>query len=171
MTKTTMPVLEILHFPDPRLRVKAQPVLQIDDEIRRIVEDMYETMYANNGVGLAATQVGIHRQIFVMDVSEARDKRYCVINPEILSREGVQLDTEGCLSVEGAFDKVKRAKKVRMRGMDLEGKTFELEGTELMAACIQHEVDHLNGVLFIDHLSRLKQERIRKKIEKIQRRA
>lgn len=166
----TMALLEILHFPDPRLRIKAQPITHIDDELRRIVEDMYETMYANNGVGLAATQVGIHRQIFVMDVSETHDRRYCVFNPEILSNEGVQQDTEGCLSVVGAYDKVERAAKVHLRGMDLAGKLFELEGEGLMAACIQHEVDHLNGVLFIDHLSRLKQERIRKKIEKSKRR-
>src|ERR1043165_2468914 len=109
---TFMAILEILHFPDPRLRVKAQPVTELTDDVRRIVDDMYETMYANNGVGLAATQVGIHQRIFVMDVSETRDKRYCVINPEILSREGIQHDQEGCLSVEGAFDRVERAKKV-----------------------------------------------------------
>ena len=165
-----MALLEILHFPDPRLRVKAQPITQIDDEVRRIVEDMYETMYASNGVGLAATQVGIHRQIFVMDVSETHNQRYCVFNPEILAKEGVQLDNEGCLSVTGVYDKVERAAKVRMRGMNLDGKLFELEGEGLMAACIQHETDHLNGILFIDHLSRLKQERIRKKIEKDKRR-
>ncbi|RDI38374.1 peptide deformylase [Aquicella lusitana] len=166
-----MALLEILHYPDPRLRIKAKPVTQIDDEIRKIVEDMYETMYASHGVGLAATQVGIDKQIFVMDVSETRDQRYCVMNPEILSREGTQLDMEGCLSVEGTFDKVERAAKVRLRGMDLAGKTFELDAQELMAACIQHEIDHLNGILFIDHLSRLKQDRIRKKIEKTKRRA
>ncbi|HLB41484.1 MAG TPA: peptide deformylase [Gammaproteobacteria bacterium] len=165
-----MALLEILHFPDPRLRVKAQPITQIDDHLRRIVDDMYETMYANNGVGLAATQVGIHQQIFVMDVSETRDRRYCVFNPEILTRVGTQLDTEGCLSVIGAYDKVERAAKVRIRGMNIEGNIFELEGENLMAACIQHEMDHLKGILFIDHLSRLKQERIRKKIEKSKRR-
>lgn len=165
-----MALLEILHFPDPRLRVKAQPVTHVNNEVRRIVDDMYETMYASNGVGLAATQVGIHHRIFVMDVSETRDKRICVINPEILRREGIQHDTEGCLSVEGAFDRVERALKVRLRGMDLDSKIFELDADELMAACVQHEVDHLNGILFIDHLSRLKQERIRKKIEKLKRR-
>src|SRR3990167_201772 len=165
-----MALLEILHFPDPRLRVKAQHITQIDDHLRRIVDDMYETMYANNGVGLAATQVGIHQQIFVMDVSETRDRRYCVFNHEILTRVGTQLDTEGCLSVIGAYDKVERAAKVRIRGMNIEGNIFELEGENLMAACIQHEMDHLKGILFIDHLSRLKQERIRKKIEKSKRR-
>src|SRR3990167_4714771 len=165
-----MALLDILHFPDPRLRIKAQAITHIDDRLRRIVDDMYETMYASNGVGLAATQVGIHQQIFVMDVSESRDQRYCVFNPEILSKEGTQLDTEGCLSVSGAYNKVERAAKVHLRGMNLEGKIFELEGNGLMAACIQHEIDHLNGILFIDHLSRLKQERIRKKIEKNKRR-
>jgi peptide deformylase len=166
-----MALLQILRFPDPRLRVKAQPVEQIDDKLQQLVADMYETMYSINGIGLAATQIGVHQQIFVMDVSESREERYCVLNPEILSREGVQFETEGCLSVGGnAYDRVKRAAKVRLRGMNLEGKTFELDATELMAACIQHETDHLNGILFIDHLSRLKQERIRKRIEKIQRR-
>jgi peptide deformylase len=166
-----MPLLEILKYPDPRLRVKAQLITQIDDKIRHLVDAMYETMYAVKGVGLAATQVGVHQQLFVMDVSESREERYCVINPEILTREGVQFETEGCLSVESSYDRVERAAKVRLRGLDLDGKTFEMDATELMAACIQHEIDHLNGILFIDHLSRLKQERIRKKTEKLQRRA
>lgn len=165
-----MAILEILKYPDPRLRIKAKPVTNIDDAFRRQVEDMYETMYAAHGVGLAATQVNIHQQFFTMDVSESHDQRICVINPEILQREGIQFEGEGCLSVgAGAFDKVERAAKVRLRGMDLDGKTFELEAEGLMAVCIQHEIDHLNGILFIDHLSRLKQERIRKKIEKEQR--
>ena len=165
-----MALLEILKFPDPRLRTKAQPITKIDDHLRKIVDDMYETMYANKGVGLAATQVNIHQQIFTMDVSEEHDQRICVLNPEIISKEGLQYEAEGCLSVGGgAFDKVERALKVRMRGMDLDGKPIELEAEGLMAVCIQHEVDHLNGVLFIDHLSRLKQERIRKKIEKTER--
>lgn len=166
-----MAVLEVLRFPDPRLRTKAKPVGTIDDELKRIVDDMYETMEANNGIGLAATQVNIHQQIFVMDVSETRDQRFCIINPEILSREGVQYETEGCLSVGGgAYDKVERAMKVKLRAMDLDGKTIEIDAQELMAACIQHEMDHLNGILFIDHLSRLKQDRIRKKISKTERR-
>src|SRR3990167_8626393 len=165
-----MALLEILHYPDPRLRIEAKVVNKIDDDIRQIVADMYETMYAKNGVGLAATQVGIHLRIFVMDVSETRNERITVINPEILMREGKQADTEGCLSVVGAYDHVERAAKLRFRGMDIQGQLFELDATELMAACVQHEVDHLNGKLFIDHLSRLKQERIRKKIEKNKRR-
>ncbi len=161
-----MTILQILRFPDPRLREKGKLVTEINDPIRRIVDDMYETMYASNGIGLAATQVGIPLQLFTMDVSDTRDQRYCVFNPEIISQEGIQTDTEGCLSVEDAYDKVERAAKVRLRGMDLQGKIFELEGEGLMAACIQHETDHLNGILFIDHLSRLKQERIRQRINK-----
>ncbi len=168
-----MALLEILRFPDPRLRVKAKPVAasEINDAFRRMMDDMYETMYDANGVGLAATQVGIHQRFFVMDVSEKRNQRICVINPEIITVEGEKEDSEGCLSVgNGVYDKVKRAAKVTLRGMDLDGNTFELVAENLMAACVQHEIDHLNGMLFIDHLSRLKQERIRKKIEKNKRR-
>jgi peptide deformylase len=166
-----MAILEILKFPDPRLRIKAKPVITIDAELRHQVEDMYETMYASHGVGLAGTQVNIHYRIFTMDVSESRDQRICVINPEILSQSGTQFEAEGCLSVGGgAYDKVKRAMQVKLRGMDLEGKPLEIDAEGLMAVCIQHEMDHLNGVLFIDHLSRLKLDRIRKKIEKSERR-
>ena len=162
-----MAILEILKYPDPRLRTKAKPVTTITDELRRQVDDMYETMYASEGVGLAATQVNIHLQLFTMDTSQGRDQRICVINPEIISREGKQYESEGCLSVVEAYDKVERAAKVRLRGMDLDGKTFEMDAEGLMAVCIQHEIDHLNGILFIDHLSKLKQERYRKKLEKI----
>ena len=166
-----MAILEILKYPDPRLRIKAQPVKEIDAELHRIIDDMYETMYDAKGVGLAATQVNIHRQIFTMDVSETRDQRICIFNPEIISKSGIQYEGEGCLSVGGgAFDKVERAAIVHMRGMGLDGKTIELEAEGLMAVCIQHEIDHLNGILFIDHLSKLKQERIRKKINKSDRR-
>ncbi|OGT47642.1 MAG: peptide deformylase [Gammaproteobacteria bacterium RIFCSPHIGHO2_12_FULL_41_20] len=164
-----MAILSVLQYPDPLLRRKAKPVVDINDEIKAIVADMYETMEVEHGVGLAATQVGITWRIFVMDVSNTRDQRICAINPEILSREGTQQDEEGCLSVGhglGVYDKVQRAAKVRLRALDLDGNVFELDADKLMAACIQHEVDHLNGILFIDHLSRLKQERIRKKIEK-----
>lgn len=163
-----MAILQILKFPDPRLRIKATNVTRIDEDIRKFVDDMFETMYAVHGIGLAATQVGIHQQIFVMDVSESRNERYCVINPEILTRDGTQCETEGCLSVGNAYDKVNRALRVTMRGMDLNGKVFELAAEGLMAACIQHETDHLQGTLFIDHLSRLKQDRIRKKLVKTQ---
>lgn len=166
-----MSILEILQFPDPRLRIKAQPITTIDDELRKIVEDMFETMYHHRGLGLAGTQVNIHRQIFVMDLSEEHNKPVCVFNPEIVKKEGKQFDYHGCLSVgAGISDKLERAEKLRLRGMDLEGKPFEWELTGLAAICVQHECDHLNGMLFIDHLSRLKIARIRKKIEKFQRR-
>lgn len=165
-----MALLEILRYPDPRLRIKAQPVTKVDDALRHIVEDMFETMYATQGIGLAATQVNVHQRLFTMDISETHDQRMCIVNPEIISREGEQYENEGCLSVGGAYDKVKRALKVKVRGMDLDGKSIELDAEGLMASCIQHEMDHLNGVLFIDHLSRLKMERIRKKIEKYERR-
>lgn len=165
-----MALLEILKYPDPRLRIKALPVLKVDNELRSIIDDMYETMYDAKGVGLAGTQVNIHQQIFTMDVSEEGNTRVCVFNPEIIHKEGIQYEGEGCLSVGGnAFDKVERALKIKMRGLDIDFKPIEIEAEGLMAVCIQHEVDHLNGILFIDHLSRLKQERIRKKIEKTSR--
>lgn len=162
-----MAVLDILQFPDPRLRTKAKPVTQVDDKLRAMVKDMYETMYAANGVGLAATQVDIHLQIFTMDVSETRDQPSVILNPEIIHKEGIRFEAEGCLSVAGAYEKVERANKVRLRGMDLDLKPIEIEAEGLMAVCFQHELDHLQGILFVDHLSRLKQERIRKKIEKM----
>lgn len=165
-----MALLEILQYPDPRLRIKAQPVTKIDAELRRMVDDMYETMYEHQGLGLAATQVNIHQQIFVMDLSEKHDDPICVLNAEILSKEGSQFDYHGCLSVgNGIADKIPRAKKLRLRSMDLDGKIKEWEIEDLGAICVQHEIDHLNGILFIDHLSRLKQDRIRKKLEKIKR--
>lgn len=162
-----MALLEILKYPDPRLRIKAQPVLKVDAELRRMVDDMYETMYHAKGVGLAGTQVNIHQRLFTMDVSEEQNDRRCILNPEIIHQEGIQYEAEGCLSVGGgAFDKVERALKVKLRGVDLDFKPIEIDAEGLMAICFQHEIDHLNGVLFIDHLSRLKQERIRKKIQK-----
>jgi peptide deformylase len=164
-----MPLLTILEYPDPRLRTKAQPVTVFDDALRQQVDDMYETMYAAQGVGLAATQVNYHYRVFTMDVSETRDQRLCLINPDIIHREGIQYESEGCLSVPAGYDKVERALKIRVRAMDVTGKAIELEAVGLMAACIQHEMDHLNGVLFIDHLSRLKQERYRKKLSKFMR--
>lgn len=167
-----MSILEILKYPDPRLRIKAQPIIHVDDALRQSVKDMVETMYESQGVGLAATQVNIHQRLFVIDVSETRDQHRCLLNPEIIHREGTQFENEACLSVGGeAYDKVERALKVRVRAMDLDGKPFELEAEGLMASCIQHEIDHLNGILFIDHLSRLKQDRIRNKIKKSDRRA
>ena len=165
-----MALLPILQYPDPRLRIKASPITHITDDLRRIVDDMYETMYDSQGVGLAATQVNIHQRLFVMDVSPDKTNKVTVLNPEILSMEGEIYEGEGCLSVVGAFDKVKRAQKLRLRGMDLSGNTFELDAENLMSVCVQHEIDHLNGVLFVDHLSRLKQERIKKKLSKTQQR-
>ncbi len=167
-----MTILEILKYPDPRLRVIAQPVTKIDAEFRRLIDDMYETMYDASGVGLAATQVNIHQRFFTMDVSEERNQPVCILNPEIISAEGTQLDRHGCLSVGAVInDKIERHAKVRIRYMDLDGKTHELEGEGVMAICFQHEIDHLNGMLFIDHFSKLKQELIRKKIEKAKRQA
>jgi len=167
-----MAILEILQFPDPRLRTKAKPVAKddIDAAFRAQVEDMYETMYHANGVGLAATQVNIHVQLFTMDISRERKEPMCILNPEIIYKEGIQYESEGCLSVEETYDKVERALKVKLRGVDLDFNPIEMEAEGLMAVCFQHEIDHLNGVLFIDHLSKLKQNRIRKKIEKIHRR-
>jgi peptide deformylase len=165
-----MAILEILQYPDPRLRIKAAPVTTVDAALRKQVEDMYETMYEAKGIGLAATQVNIHFQIFTMDVTQTSDSPLCILNPEIIYKEGVQFESEGCLSVMEAYDKVERAMKVRLRGVDLDFKPVEIEAEGLMASCFQHELDHLNGILFIDHLSKLKQNRIRTKIEKINRR-
>ena len=162
-----MAILPILQFPNPRLRIKAEPVTVVDDALRRQVEDMYETMYDAKGVGLAATQVDIHKRVFVMDVSETRDQKQCILNPEIVHREGKRYESEGCLSVEGAYDKVERAEKVTLRGFTLAMEPIEVHSEGLMAVCFQHELDHLDGILFIDHLSRLKQDRIREKIKKL----
>jgi peptide deformylase len=162
-----MAVLTILQYPDPRLRKIAKPVEKVDDALRAQISDMYETMYAANGVGLAATQVDIHLQFFTMDISETRDQPSVILNPELIYKEGKQYESEGCLSVANAHEKVERAKKVRIRGVDLDFKPLEIEAEDLMAVCFQHELDHLNGILFVDHLSRLKQDRIRIKIEKM----
>ena len=161
-----MALLQILHFPDPRLRLKAEPVETVDDEIRRIVDDMFETMYAAPGIGLAATQVNIQKRIIVIDVSEDKDQPLCLINPEILERDGEEEMEEGCLSVPGFYEKVQRARHVKVRALDRDGQPFEIEDDGLLAVCIQHEIDHLDGKLFVDYLSGLKRERIRKKLEK-----
>ena len=161
--------LEILEFPDERLRQKARPVEVVDDDIRRLLDDMLETMYAAPGVGLAATQVNVHKRVIVIDVSEDKDQPLCLINPEILERDGVEEQEEGCLSVPGIFEKVRRAERVKVRALDREGKPFELEADGLLAVCIQHEIDHLDGKLFVDHLSPLKRQRIRKKLIKARR--
>ena len=164
-----MAILDILSFPDPRLRTVAQPVEQVDDGVRRLVDDMLETMYAAPGIGLAATQVNHHKRVVVIDVSEEKDQPLCLINPEILELSGIEEMEEGCLSVPGVYEMVQRADQIRMQALDLEGQHFELETGGLLAVCIQHEIDHLNGKLFVDYLSQLKRTRIRKKLEKEQR--
>ncbi len=161
-----MAILDILKFPDPRLRNSAKPVAEVDESIRKLADDMLETMYEAPGIGLAATQVGVARQVVVIDISEDRDDPLVLINPEIIEAEGEEEMEEGCLSVPGFYDKVKRAEKVKLRALDLEGREFTRELDGLLAVCVQHEIDHLHGKLFVDYLSRLKRERIRKKLEK-----
>jgi peptide deformylase len=161
-----MALLQILEFPDPRLRNRAQPVTQVDAALRTLIDDMFETMYAAPGIGLAATQVNAAKRLLVIDISEKRDQPLVLINPEILGREGVEETEEGCLSVPGVFDKVTRAEKIRVRALDRDGKPLEFEADGLLAVCIQHEIDHLDGKLFVDYLSELKRTRIRKKLEK-----
>ena len=162
-----MSVLQILHFPDERLRITAKPVKEVDAKIQQIVDDMFETMYAEEGIGLAATQVNIHQRIIVIDVSENRDERLVLINPELLEKSGETGIEEGCLSIPDQRALVPRAEKVKIRALDREGNTFELEADDLLAICIQHEMDHLVGVLFVDYLSPLKRQRIRQKMEKM----
>lgn len=158
----------ILHYPDPRLRRKALPVEKVDDAVRRLVDDMAETMYAAPGIGLAAVQVNELQRVVVIDISENRDRLQVFINPEIVARDGVQTCEEGCLSVPGIYEEVTRAHRVRVRALDRDGRPFELEAEGMLATCIQHEIDHLEGKVFVDYLSRLKQSRIRKKLEKQQ---
>ena len=164
-----MTLLNVLHFPNPRLRLKAEPVKEVTPDIIKILDDMLETMYADRGVGLAAIQVNIQKRLIVMDVSDEYNQPQCFINPEIISTEGSELFEEGCLSVPGIYDKVKRAKKVVFKYLDKNNQSQTIHAEELLADCIQHEIDHLDGKLFIDHLSPLKQERIRKKLEKQER--
>ena len=163
-----MTQLTILEFPDPRLRTKAVPVAEVNDAIRELVDDMIQTMYAANGIGLAATQVNVHQRVVVIDTSEERNQARAFINPEIIAREGVEVTEEGCLSVPGSYDEVQRAEKVTVRALDRDGKEFTLQADGLLAVCIQHELDHLEGKLFVDYLSELKRSRIRKKLEKEQ---
>lgn len=164
--KTAMAILEILHFPDPRLRTIAQPVRAIDDHVRQTVDDMFETMYEAPGIGLAATQVNLAMRIVVLDTSEEKNNPMCLINPEILAREGDEEMEEGCLSVPGQYEVVHRAEWVRVQYLDRDGDRQEYETDGLLAVCIQHEIDHLDGKLFVDYLSPLKRNRIRKKLEK-----
>lgn len=164
-----MALRTILHYPDPRLRQVAQPVAKVDDEIRLLVDDMAETMYAAPGIGLAAVQINVVQRVVVIDLSETRNALQVFINPEILQREGKQVFEEGCLSVPGIYDEIERAQHIRVRALDRAGQPFELDAVGLLATCIQHEIDHLDGKVFVDYLSRLKQTRIRKKIEKQER--
>lgn len=164
-----MALLTILHYPDPRLRQVAKPVATVDDALRRLVDDMAETMYAAPGIGLAAVQVNVALRVVVIDLSETRHTLQVLINPEITERDGKQVFEEGCLSVPGIFGEVERAQHIRVRALGRDGKPFELEAQGLLATCIQHEIDHLDGKVFVDYLSRLKQSRIRKKIEKQER--
>jgi len=161
-----MAILNILHFPDRRLTTRAQPVEQVDDGIRKLVDDMFETMYDAPGIGLAATQVDVHKRVIVIDVSENKDDPRVFINPELIEKNGVEEMEEGCLSVPGIFEKVERAEQVKVRALDRDGEPFELEADGLLAVCVQHEIDHLEGKLFVDYLSQLKRQRIRKKLEK-----
>jgi peptide deformylase len=164
-----MALRTILHYPDPRLRQVAKPVERIDDTVRQLVTDMAETMYAAPGIGLAAIQINVPQRVVVIDVSETRDQLQVFINPEIVERDGKQVFEEGCLSVPGIFDEVERARHIRVRALGRDGQPFELETDGLLATCIQHEIDHLDGKVFVDYLSRLKQSRIRKKLEKQER--
>ncbi len=161
-----MAILEILKFPDPRLRNHAKPVKEVDDAIRRLADDMLETMYQAPGIGLAATQVGVAKQLIVVDISEEKNQPLVLINPEVVEAEGEEEREEGCLSVPGFYEKVKRAGRVRVRALDRDGQPLDLDLDGLLAVCVQHEIDHLHGKLFVDYLSRLKRERIRKKLEK-----
>ena len=166
-----MSILNILHYPDERLRTKAKPVQEVDDNIRTIVADMFETMYQAPGIGLAATQVDIHQQIIVIDVSEDKSQPLCLINPEIIRKDGDQEMDEGCLSVPGVYAPVKRSENIRIRALDRDGQSFEMDAEGLLAVCIQHEMDHLAGKLFVDYLSQMKQQRIKKKLSKQQKQA
>ncbi|SON51269.1 peptide deformylase [Vibrio tapetis] len=164
-----MSVLQVLTFPDDRLRTVAKPVLEVTSETQKIVDDMIETMYDEEGIGLAATQVDIHQRIVVIDVSETRDEPMVLINPEITEKRGEDGIEEGCLSVPGARALVERAAEVTVTALDRDGKEFSFEANELLAICVQHELDHLEGKLFVDYLSPLKRKRIKDKLEKIQR--
>ena len=166
-----MALLQILHFPDPRLYNKAESVIQVDDGVRALVGDMFETMYAAPGVGLAAIQVNLPLRVITIDISEHKRNPLCLINPELVSKRGqVELE-EGCLSVPGVYEIVSRAEWIRVRALNRDGETFEMEAEDLLAACIQHEMDHLDGKLFVDYLSQLKRQRIKKKVKRLHKQA
>ena len=161
-----MALLPILRYPDPRLHTVAAPVGRVDDEIRRLIADMAETMYEAPGIGLAATQVDVHKRIVVIDVSEDKSGLMALINPEILERSGEQVCEEGCLSVPGIYEKVSRAERVKVRALNENGESFEFEADGLLAVCVQHEIDHLDGKVFVEYLSQLKLGRIKSKLAK-----
>ncbi len=161
-----MAILDILVYPDERLRTVATPVERVDDTIQTLVKDMFDTMYDAKGIGLAATQVDVHQQVIVMDLSEERNEPRVFINPVIIERDGEQVYDEGCLSVPEYYAPVKRAERIKMTALDQQGEIYELEADGLLAVCIQHEMDHLAGKVFVDYLSRLKQDRVRKKLVK-----
>ncbi len=161
-----MPLLEILKYPDPRLRTVALPVAEVNDEIRQLISDLFETMYLAPGIGLAASQVDVHQRIVVMDISEDKSQPLCFINPEILELSGKVSSEEGCLSVPDVYESVERAEKIRVKALNRDGKEFELQADEMLAVCIQHEMDHLDGKLFVDYISPLKRQRLKKKLSK-----
>ena len=158
--------LDILHFPDPRLRRRAEPVNVVDDDVRRLIDDMLETMYDAPGIGLSAPQVNVAKRVITIDMSEDRNAPLCLVNPEIRTVSGETETEEGCLSVPGVYELVTRPERVRVSALDRDGRSREIEAEGLLAVCIQHEIDHLDGLLFVDYLSRLKRQRIRKKAEK-----
>ncbi len=161
-----MAKLRILEFPDPRLRKKAVPVEVVDDPLSQLIDDMFETMYEAPGIGLAATQVDVHRRLLVADVSQEKDEPQVLINPEILERDGSTSTEEGCLSVPGYYEEIERAEHIKVRYLDRDGNEQESEYEGLLAVCVQHEIDHLDGKLFVDYLSEIKRQRIRKRLEK-----
>ncbi|MCS5541651.1 MAG: peptide deformylase [SAR324 cluster bacterium] len=161
-----MMILNILKYPDKKLRTIAKPVVSVDETIKQQVKDMFETMYEAPGIGLAATQVNFHQRIIVIDVSEQCNEPICLINPEIIEKSGEIQWEEGCLSVPDYYENVIRANDIKVQALNQNGETFELEASEMLSVCIQHEIDHLDGILFIDHLSKLKQKRLKKKTEK-----
>ncbi|MDC0197245.1 peptide deformylase [Candidatus Thioglobus sp.] len=159
-------ILEILKYPDKRLRTIASPVQEVNSEIKKQVKDMFETMYAAPGIGLAATQVNFHQRLIVIDISDEGNEPLCLINPEIMQKNGEIEYEEGCLSVPNYYESIKRANEIKVSAQNELGQTFEIEAKEMLSICIQHEMDHLNGILFVDHLSKLKQKRLKKKAVK-----
>ena len=165
-----MALLQIIEYPDSRLRTVAKPVAEVNDAIRQLISDMFETMYLAPGIGLAASQVDFHQRLLVIDISEDKSQPLCFINPEILEATGTVSRDEGCLSVPDVYESVERAERIRVRALDRDGKEFELEADELLAVCIQHEMDHLDGKLFVDYISPLKRQRLKKKLSKAKKR-